>query len=111
MSRFLIATRNQGAVDWVRKYYPQFRGCEVVKSANRNNTKGKIVVGNLPAYLISHICETGGEYWSIEFDRNPTKESWTADEMDAAGARLVQYCAYVVHREGKPNEASLQRVR
>jgi len=60
----------------------------VVASATPEQVNGRRVVGNLPMAL-AYLCE---RFAAVEFDGPPPRGAeYSADDMDAAGARVVEY--------------------
>lgn len=60
----------------------------VTVDATAEDVRGKLVVGNVPLALAS----LAHEVWAVEFSgKAPRGAEYTADDMEAAGARLVRY--------------------
>lgn len=107
---FVIVSRHQAAIDFIRANDARFLAAPVITgNATPEDVRGKAVAGNLPLSLAS-ICD---EVVAVEFTgapdlrisiQNPklrwTKPSgaeYTAADLVAAGARLE---SYVVKRLG-----------
>ncbi|GIW91539.1 MAG: hypothetical protein KatS3mg109_1971 [Pirellulaceae bacterium] len=84
----IIVSRHPGAVEWLRRHYPEWRDAAVLSTATGADVAGRWVAGNLPMALAA-LCE---RYWAIEFAGTPPRGAeYTADDMEKAGARLVEY--------------------
>jgi putative CRISPR-associated protein (TIGR02620 family) len=88
MSDTIIVSRHAGAVEWLRRHYPELAEAPVVASAIPDAVRGKIVVGNLPLSLAAEAAEV----WAVEFTGTPPRGAeYSADDMEAAGAVLRRY--------------------
>lgn len=106
MASYLV-TRHEGAVEWTRRrginaqWKPHFTDADIAEISARDS-----VMGPLPVQLIAEINARGGRYFHIEMDlpEEARRRELTADEMDAFGARMVEYRAERVeaHSGGTP---------
>jgi putative CRISPR-associated protein (TIGR02620 family) len=84
----VIITRHAGALEWLRRHYPELAEAPVVPTASTDDVRGKVAVGNLPLSLAAEAAEV----WAVEFDGTPPRGAeYSADDMEAAGARLRRY--------------------
>ena len=53
--------------------------------------RGDVVLGMLPAHLVAAVCRAGAAYYHLAIDAQPSDRGreMSAEELDAAGARLV----------------------
>ncbi|MBI1209581.1 MAG: CRISPR-associated protein Csx16 [Azospirillum sp.] len=91
MPKTLFVTRHPGAVAWARR-----RGIEAEAVAHLDIAAvetGDTVLGTLPVHLAADLCARGARYCHLEMDvpQSLRGKELTADEMEAAGARLVSY--------------------
>jgi CRISPR-associated protein Csx16 len=99
MSTYFV-TRHAGAREWAER-----RGLEAVAVQHLDPgtvRPGDIVLGTLPIQLVAEVNLRGGRYLHLELDLpdNARGKDLSADEMEAFGARLVEYEARNV--EGAP---------
>lgn len=98
----IIVSRHPAAVAFVRataeaqyarfceENNVQFESFVVVEQATSDLVAGQIVYGNLPL----HLACLAHKYFAIEMpdlSRSERGKEMTADEMRAAGARIVEY--------------------
>jgi putative CRISPR-associated protein (TIGR02620 family) len=102
----VIVTRHAGAIEWLRRHYPQqIAGAPVLASAASDDVRGKVVVGNIPL----HLGAQAAEVWAIEFDGPaPRGAEFTAEDMEAAAARLRRYRVTAL---GEPEPEASRTVR
>ncbi|ABM61409.1 CRISPR-associated protein Csx16 [Halorhodospira halophila] len=87
-----FVTRHSGAVEWAQR-----RGLAVDRQVDHLNPAelevGDRVIGTLPVHLAAAVCERGGRYLHLSLDLPPQLrgQELTADDMEAAGARLEAY--------------------
>jgi CRISPR-associated protein Csx16 len=87
-----FVTRHSGAVEWARR-----QGLAVDRQVDHLEpvelAEGDTVIGTLPVHLAAAVCERGGHYLHLSLDLPPELRGreLTADDMEAAGARLEEY--------------------
>ncbi len=98
----IIVTRHPGAVEWLRR--KGFQG-EVIQHLAEIPTEPTRVVGVLPLVLAYQLLAAGHEVYLIEFPvRNgPRGQELTAEEMEAAGAKLLRFGLREEHICGMEN--------
>ncbi len=88
MSTFFLS-RHPGAVEWARR-----QGLVVDQWLTHLEVAqvqpGDTVIGTLPIHLAAQVCARGGRYLHLSLDVPPQwrGRELTADELEAAGARL-----------------------
>jgi CRISPR-associated protein Csx16 len=89
MSRTFFLSRHPGAVEWARRqglvvdqWLAHLEVAQVLP--------GDTVIGTLPIHLAAQVCARGGRYLHLSLDVPPQwrGRELTADELEAAGARL-----------------------
>lgn len=89
MSRTFFLSRHPGAIEWARR-----RGLVVDQWLAHLDVAqvqpGDTVIGTLPIHLAAQVCARGGRYLHLSLDVPPQwrGRELTADELEAAGARL-----------------------
>ncbi|WP_322507784.1 CRISPR-associated protein Csx16 [Anaerolinea sp.] len=85
----IIVSRHPGAIEFVRKHLPDFADAPVISQATENDVQGNEVVGNLP----SNLAALASRYIAIEFPAGnaPRGQDYTLEDMENAGAQLVEY--------------------
>ncbi len=87
-----FVTRHPGAVEWARR-----RGLDVdhwVPHLEPGQVRrGDVVAGTLPVHLAAQVCARGARYLhlQLELPLHRRGQELSADELDAAGARLHGY--------------------
>lgn len=85
-----FVSRHDGAYDWAKRHGIS---ADYVQHVDLDSIgPGDNVIGNLPADFVAEIIQRGGRYFHIALrisTENRGKEL-TADQMDAAGAHLVE---------------------
>jgi CRISPR-associated protein Csx16 len=86
----LIVTRHLGAVEWLRR--KGFQG-EIIDNLTEIPTEPKRIVGVLPLQLAYQALAAGHELCLIQFStrQGPRGDDLSADEMEAAGAKLFRF--------------------
>lgn len=90
--RTWFVSRHPGAVDWARRQ--DIVVDEQVEHLDPERVEaGDRVIGTLPVHLAARICERRAEYLHLSLDLPPEKrgQELSADELDAAGARLEAF--------------------
>ena len=98
--RFFVS-RHSGAIEWARRH-PWGRQLEFTRHLDINEIRScDTVIGTLPIHHAHAICARGAHYLHLVLDLDESQRGTelTADELDAAGARLI---AYRVTRERLP---------
>jgi len=88
-----FVTRHAGAVDWARR-----RGIDATFVDHIDPAEvraGDVVLGTLPVHLVAAVNARGARYLHLVLDLRPELrgKDLTAEDMDACGARLVEYRA------------------
>lgn len=89
-----IVSRHPGAVEWLRR-----QGIEADKRVAHLEASmvaaGDRVIGTLPVNIIAELCSRGASYFHLDLRLLPEQRGreLSADDMDAAGAQLIQYAA------------------
>jgi CRISPR-associated protein Csx16 len=103
MTVYLIA-RHAGAVEWIGR-----QGIRVEATLPHLDINlvqaGDRVIGSLPVHLAAEVCARGGRYLHLSMDL-PLEQrgvELTADDMDAAGARLEEFRVERVSGPEEPN--------
>src|SRR5690606_41979840 len=80
-----------GAQEWLRRQ--GITGREVAHLDLGQVAAGDKVVGTLPISMVAELCALGACYYHLELNllREQRGRELSADELDAAGARLVPY--------------------
>ncbi|KAA5598204.1 CRISPR-associated protein Csx16 [Blastochloris sulfoviridis] len=112
MARTLIVTRHAPIVAWLSA-----RGISGEMIASLDDTtllslkSGDRVIGPLPFRLAASLVEKGVVYEAIdlELDASGRGRELSVEEMDAAGARLVQYVVRRVDHIDLPDELTVDR--
>ncbi|NLO80568.1 MAG: CRISPR-associated protein Csx16 [Xanthomonadaceae bacterium] len=86
-----IVSRHPGALEWLRRQ--GITGREVAHLDLGQVAAGDKVVGTLPISMVAELCALGACYYHLELNllREQRGRELSADELDAAGARLVPY--------------------
>lgn len=86
--KHVIVTRHPGAVAWLRAQVPALADAPVLADASRADVANRHVYGVVPLSL----ADAAWRVTAIVFDGAPPRGAeYTADDMRAAGARLVTY--------------------
>lgn len=89
-----IVSRHPGALEWLQR-----QGIEADQQVAHLDldriAAGDRIIGTLPVNLIAELCKQGANYFHLDFKLLPEQrgQELSADDMDAAGAKLVQYVA------------------
>ncbi len=84
-----FVSRHPGAVEWAQRH-----GLRIDRFVPHLDpdavASGDTVIGTLPVHLAARLCERGANYLHLSLDLPPAwrGRELTADELDAAGARL-----------------------
>lgn len=87
-----IVSRHSGALEWLQR-----QGIKADRQVTHLDISrvaaGDRVIGSLPVGMIADVCALGASYFHLDLTLRPEQRGreLSADEMDAAGARLVQY--------------------
>lgn len=92
-NNIIIITRHAGLVEWLRR-----RGIvgKVVEHATPENVKQKFVYGVLPMHLAA-LAEGVVVVDMPRLTPEQRGKDLTPEEMDNAGATMVQYCVIRMH--------------
>ena len=88
-------SRHQGAIEWAKRYHWGQR-LQYVQHLDVCEIKaGDIVIGTLPINLVAEINERGAHYLHLTINLAAIQrgKELTADDLEAAGARLSRYRA------------------
>lgn len=94
MAGTIVVTRHPAVVEWVKR-----RGVAIEAVVDHADGlcagPGDKVVGVLPLHLAARLCAAGAECWHVVMDlpREWRGKELSADEMEAANARLERYMA------------------
>lgn len=88
-----VVSRHPGAVEWIRS---RCRNDSVVVLAHVQQlalSPADRVIGVLPLRWAEEACRQGAQVWSLDLDLAPDQRDreLSAEEVAAAGARLVAY--------------------
>jgi putative CRISPR-associated protein (TIGR02620 family) len=101
----IIVTRHAGALEWLRRHHPALAEAPVLASATPDDVRGRVVIGNVPL----HLAAEAAEVLAIEFSGTPPRGAdYSADDMEAAGARLRRYRVTAL---GEPEEREERSAR
>ncbi len=91
--RHFFVSRHRGAIDWARRHPWAIRADFLPHLDLAQIVRGDIVIGTLPVHLVAAVCARGAKYLHLTIDLAAPQrgQELTADELDAAGARLVHY--------------------
>jgi hypothetical protein len=94
MRMTVIISRHPAAIEFVRANDARFIDAPVITgNATPADVAGKVVAGNVPLYLAA----LADLVVAVEFDGAPPRgQEYGLHEMEAAGARLVQYVVRAV---------------
>lgn len=97
MANYFV-TRHAGAREWAQR-----RGIDantVIHLDPAVIQPGDVVLGSLPIQLVAEVNRRGGRYLHLELDLpvHARGRDLSADDMDAFGAKLVEYEAKKVAR-------------
>lgn len=97
-SRRIFVSRHPGAIAWARRYHWGMLAEFVIHLEISEISPGDVVIGTLPIQLVSEVCERGAHYLHLTLPLEATQRGieLSADELEAAGARLVAYRAFPV---------------
>lgn len=89
-----IVSRHPGALEWLRRH-GIVADQQVAHLDLDQIAAGDCVIGTLPVNLIAELCKQGANYFHLDLKLLPEQrgQELSADDMDAAGAKLVQYVA------------------
>lgn len=92
-TRRYFVSRHAGAIAWARQYPWAARAEFVTHLDPRIVAPGDVVIGTLPVHLAAQICARGARYLHLSLDLEAAQRGseLSADELDAAGARLTPY--------------------
>ncbi|MCK6426804.1 MAG: CRISPR-associated protein Csx16 [Burkholderiaceae bacterium] len=100
MSRTFFLSRHPGAIEWARR---QGLGVDqwLAHLDVAQVQPGDTVIGTLPIHLAAQVCARGGRYLHLSLDVPPQwrGRELTADELEAAGARLEGFTVTSMHEE------------
>jgi CRISPR-associated protein Csx16 len=87
-----LVTRHAGAREFARRLGLCWQH-ELPHAEDLPVQRGDKVYGTLPYWLAAHVCESGAEFWCLEWTALPQHRGveLSADELEAAGARFVRY--------------------
>ena len=94
-NRRFFVSRHRGAIEWARRH-PWGVRLQFVRHLEVESVRcGDTVIGTLPIHHVAAICARGAHYLHVTFSLSEKQRGTelTADELDAAGARLVAYHA------------------
>lgn len=98
MARYFV-TRHEGARQWALKH--GIKAEEFIEHLDDPTIirRGDQVMGTLPLHLIEAVLQRGGRYFNLDLEagRGERGKPMSADDMDKAGAKLVEY--FVSHRD------------
>lgn len=97
MGSTYLVTRHPGAREWVRRQGMTARSVVDADACFMDRLRpGDTVIGTLPAPLVAAVTATGATYRHLSLDLSPDLRGreLSADEMEAAGARLVTVRAW-----------------
>lgn len=94
MPKRFFVTRHRGAITWAVRHGLRARKVEMANFDPAIVAPGDVVMGTLPVHLIAEVNRRGGHYWHLTMDLPEALRGreLTADEMDACGARLDEFC-------------------
>lgn len=94
-ARRFFVSRHPGAIEWARRHAWGVRLQFVRHLDVESVCCGDTIIGTLPIHYVAEICARGAHYLHVTFALSETQRGTelTADELDAAGARLVAYHA------------------
>ena len=92
-----IVTRHKGAVEWLRKYHPEFKDAELCPHVKASELVGYRIVGVLPIPL----AIMSSEYWHLNMyvPKSKRGEELSCEEMEKYGCQITQYRIEVVPKE------------
>ena len=85
----IIITRHKGAVDWIKKHYPEFSAFEHLTHANKLDIQGNIIIGTLPV----NLAVLSKEYWHLTMNI-PVEfrgKELTVEDMEIFGCSIYRY--------------------
>jgi putative CRISPR-associated protein (TIGR02620 family) len=85
---YLIVTRHQGAVEFIKEEAPEFVDAPVLTSVSPDDVRGKTIAGVLPLQLAAEAAEVVAIDFGSEVRGG---QDLTVAEMRTAGARLRRY--------------------
>jgi len=88
-----IVSRHPGAIEWLRRALATPTATVLDHVDGQEFAPGDVVAGVLPLWLASKACAAGARVLSLDFSlsRSQRGRELDADELQAAGARLVPY--------------------
>ncbi|MDK4681161.1 CRISPR-associated protein Csx16 [Kingella negevensis] len=89
----LFISRHAGAMDWIRQQ-PNWQIDEIVPHLDLARVQaGDVIVGTLPIHLAAEVCAKGAKFYFLQMPQSfaGRGSEYTAEEMTAAGASLVQF--------------------
>lgn len=88
-----IISRHPGAIEWMQRALEPPSATVLEHVDGQDFAPGDVVAGVLPLWLASKACAAGARVLSLDFSlpRSQRGRELDADELRAAGARLVPY--------------------
>lgn len=100
MTRRIIASRHEGAVDFIRgRAGPAEHHIHLTADTIRSLEPGDEVYGNLPADLVATICAQGARFFHLSVPDALRGEEATTSDLERSGARLVEIHARIIHED------------
>jgi len=87
----IIVTRHTGAVEWLKE--KGYDGAVTPHLTEEQIAGGNLYIGSLPIPMISTILEVGSRFFLLDLPAvafTQRGQEMTPEEMDRAGARLVE---------------------
>ena len=94
-NRQFFVSRHPGAIEWARRH-PWGPCSEFVRHLDIETVSiGDVVIGTLPVHQVVAICARGALYLHLMIELSDAQrgKELSADDLDAAGARLVPFTA------------------
>lgn len=102
--RRIFVSRHPGAIEWARQHPWAVRALFVSHLDITFVVAGDLVIGTLPVHLAAKVCALGARYLhlSIDLEAGQRGSELNAEQLEAAGARLVPYLIRI--ESGDPTE-------